>query len=151
MPKRNKTCAIFDVLKYLVEACETADRLGELSEYIAGDVLDDARAVIRAKGSEKISETRHTPGPWELERSCKTAINAGVKHIAMVNHYNAGRDDLRTIAGEEHNANACLISAAPELFAACKEFVRKCECGEARSIRSYAQMKDAISKAEGGE
>ena len=40
-------------------------------------------------------------------------------------------------------------AAAPDLLAACKEFVRKCECGEARSKRSYAQMKAAIAKAKG--
>ena len=42
-----------------------------------------------------------------------------------------------------------LIAAAPDLLAACVEFVRKCECGEARSRRSYRQMKAAIAKAEG--
>lgn len=40
-----------------------------------------------------------------------------------------------------------LIVAAPDLLAACIEFVRKCECGEARSVRSYKQMKEAIAKA----
>lgn len=35
-----------------------------------------------------------------------------------------------------------------DLYEACKEFVRKCECGEARSRRSYAQMKAAVEKAE---
>lgn len=35
-----------------------------------------------------------------------------------------------------------------ELLAACEEFVRKCECGEARSVRSYAQMKAAITKVK---
>jgi hypothetical protein len=47
-------------------------------------------------------------------------------------------------------ADARLIAAAPELYAACKEFIRKCECGEARSKRSYAQMKAAITKVEEG-
>lgn len=38
--------------------------------------------------------------------------------------------------------------AAQDLLAACKEFVRKVEAGEARSVRSYEQMKAAITKAE---
>lgn len=38
--------------------------------------------------------------------------------------------------------------AAEALLAACREFVRKCECGEARSQRSYAEMKLAIALAE---
>ena len=44
---------------------------------------------------------------------------------------------------------ARLMLAAPDLLAACKDFVRKCDNGEARSRRSYAQMKTAIDKAEG--
>lgn len=46
-------------------------------------------------------------------------------------------------------ANARLISAAPDLYEACKEFVRKVEAGEAKSTRSYAQMKTALAKARG--
>lgn len=34
------------------------------------------------------------------------------------------------------------------LLAACVEFVRKCENGEARSVRSYKQMKEAIAEYE---
>lgn len=41
-----------------------------------------------------------------------------------------------------------VLAINADLLAACKEFVRKCECGEARSVRSYAQMKAAIAKAE---
>ena len=41
-----------------------------------------------------------------------------------------------------------LISAAPDLLAACKEFVRKVDAGQARSSASYSQMKAAIEKAE---
>jgi hypothetical protein len=44
---------------------------------------------------------------------------------------------------------AHLMAAAPELLAACVEFVRKVECGGARSVRSYAKMKAAILKAHG--
>lgn len=43
---------------------------------------------------------------------------------------------------------AALMSAAPELYLACKEFIRKVESGEASSVRSYAQMKAAVEKAE---
>lgn len=35
------------------------------------------------------------------------------------------------------------------LYDACKEFVRKVDCGDARSKRSYKQMKHAIEEAEG--
>ncbi len=39
-------------------------------------------------------------------------------------------------------------SEKAESLEACKEFVRKVECGEARSKRSYAQMKQAIKNAK---
>ncbi len=39
-------------------------------------------------------------------------------------------------------------AALQVLYAACKEFCRKCESGEARSVRSYKQMKAAIKVAE---
>lgn len=42
---------------------------------------------------------------------------------------------------------AKLISATPDLLAACKEFVRKVDCGKARSTKSYKQMSEAIKKA----
>jgi len=51
------------------------------------------------------------------------------------------------IAESCRNDDAKLIAAAPDLLEACKEFIRKVECGEARSKRSYAQMKEAIKKA----
>jgi len=42
----------------------------------------------------------------------------------------------------------CRDHAFKLLLAACKEFVRKVESGEACSTRSYAQMKEAIAAAE---
>lgn len=41
-----------------------------------------------------------------------------------------------------------LESVTIQLYNACAEFVRKCECGEARSKRSYVQMKAAIENAD---
>lgn len=51
---------------------------------------------------------------------------------------------------EESVAIPVLVpESLPALYLACKEFIRKCECGKARSVRSYAQMKAAIALAEG--
>jgi len=36
----------------------------------------------------------------------------------------------------------------PELLEACEEFVRKVDCGMARSKKSYKQMKEAIKIAK---
>ena len=56
--------------------------------------------------------------------------------VAYVNGAREARDFVRCVNSHD------------DLLAACKEFVRKCECGEASSRRSYAQMKAAIAKAE---
>ena len=59
----------------------------------------------------------HTNAPWMIEGDqIRTAINSGVKHIAMVNYFNCGSGDPRTITDEEHKANARLIAAAPEML-----------------------------------
>ncbi len=56
---------------------------------------------------------------------------------------------------EDMADNARLIAAAPEtlrqrdaLLEACQEFVRKVDAGEARSTRSYKQLKAAIAMGE---
>ena len=49
----------------------------------------------------------------------------------------------------EPNYPRNLQEAALDLYEACKEFVRKVESKQARSVRSYAQMKAAIAKADG--
>ncbi len=83
--------------------------------------------------------SEHTPGPWEWDSDGHIYREPWTEEadpaICKVN--------IHVSSGE---ANARLIAAAPDLLAACIEFVRKCECGEARSKRSYAQMKDAISR-----
>jgi hypothetical protein len=53
--------------------------------------------------------------------------------------------------GISQSQDGRLINAAPDLLAACMEFVRKVDCGEARSTASAKQMRAAIAKATGGE
>ncbi len=57
--------------------------------------------------------------------------------------------DVDKVGRQIAEANANLIASAPDLLEACIEFVRKVECGEAKSTKSYEQMKKAISKALG--
>ena len=80
----------------------------------------------------------HTPGPWEY-----------LKRDGVIVTHRPDIDVSHEIAWSD--ADYYLCAAAPDLLEACKEFVRKCECGEARSKRSYAQMKAAIAAAEGRE
>lgn len=94
---------------------------------------------MRTKNNKII---KHTPGPW-------------VAHISEYKEHSIRNESGQTLisevqlfdADEQTLANAKLIAAAPELLAACIEFVRKCDVGEARSVRSYKQMSEAIKKA----
>jgi hypothetical protein len=61
----------------------------------------------------------HSNAPWRVEgENVKTAISSGCKHIAMVNYFDCGIGDPRSISKEEHEANAKLIAAAPEMLEA---------------------------------
>lgn len=133
-----------------------------------GDPTDSRTAGENepASATATRAQVSHTPGSWEVAPFCDTdeVLNvvanyeerAGsdgrvTKHAHWIAECDAGLDfDTDHEAQLDENiANAHLIAAAPDLLAACKEFVRKCECGEARSTRSYIQMKAAILKAEG--
>ena len=70
---------------------------------------------------------KFTPGPWEADAThCRTAINSVAtannerKHIAMIN---LTKNQYYEITIEEHNANARLIAAAPEMYV---ELTKKC-------------------------
>jgi hypothetical protein len=56
-----------------------------------------------------------TGGDWVIDSShnIRTPISTAEKHVAMVNFNHSG--DSRDVSGEEHSANAALISAAREL------------------------------------
>jgi hypothetical protein len=86
--------------------------------------------------------TQHTPGPLEARQ-----INHDHRPFAVISP-NGPHGDL-IVAGFCTEADAILYAAAPYLLAACVEFVRKVDAGEARSKRSYAAMKAAIAKATG--
>jgi len=81
----------------------------------------------------------HTAGPW--------VINENGDEIIRADH----GDLVAFVEGIEQKDLKFIVRACnshDELLAACKEFVRKVECGKARSKRSYAQMKAAIAHAE---
>jgi hypothetical protein len=61
----------------------------------------------------------HSNAPWRIEDvNVKTAISSGCKHVAMVNYFDCGKGDPRSISKEEHEANARLIAAAAEMLEA---------------------------------
>lgn len=92
-------------------------------------------------------KTKHTPGPWKVvnfDGNVSSEIRAE-NGVMVGNPYGpAGRwAEVR----EEHEANANLIAAAPDLLEACKEAYR--------IIHNDAYVNDllkkAIAKAEGKE
>lgn len=88
---------------------------------------------------------KFTPGPWAVyEDSPATSVYCDDEFGNRVADCNSA---FTTLPKEQRIANAKLIAAAPDLYAACKEFIRKVEAGEAKSTASYEQMKAAIQKA----
>jgi len=77
----------------------------------------------------------------ELPTSPANVLDACHQRIAeLETELRAAREEIAALRQEQDK-----LAAALDLTkAACEEFVRKCECGEARSQRSYRQMKDAL-------
>lgn len=94
-----------------------------------------------------MSETKFTPGPWAYDppRITAPALREGVGITDVCEIYDSADPDYHA----KTKFDGYLIAAAPDLYAACAEFVRKVESGQARSTRSYEQMKAAIAKARG--
>jgi hypothetical protein len=45
---------------------------------------------------------KQSPAPWRIEgENVKTAISSGCKHIAMVNYFDIGKSDPRSITKKE--------------------------------------------------
>ena len=95
--------------------------------------------------------SKHTPGPWIIDgNGIKTSISAGSKHIAMVNYWHVGGAD--DVIGEEHEANARLIAAAPDLLKALHRIVDAEEIDSpSYQTKSERIARAAIAKAEEGQ
>ena len=64
-----------------------------------------------------MNKAKFTPGPWRVDEShIYGSINAGRRHVAMANFYNCHDEEVR-VTREQQEANAQLISAAPDLYA----------------------------------
>lgn len=92
---------------------------------------------------------KHTPGPWRISKWDQQNVADGFTTVICDSRGHGICKFLTYGHDKKVKVNANLIATAPDLLEACKEFVRKVECGEARSRRSYAQMKAAINKVEG--
>lgn len=97
---------------------------------------------------------KHSKGIWRIEGDkVKTAISAGCKHIAMVNYFDCGPGDPRSITKDEHEANARLIAAAPSMLEALHiavDIINRYANNNKR-IAGYSSIEDAIKRAEEGK
>ena len=97
-----------------------------------------------------------TPIPWQCKRE-----NDGIRAFRISGNGMILADvlfkalDYHAVSKDEAEANAALIvKAVNEYDALCglesvaKEFVRRCECGEVRSRKTYAAFKLALALLE---
>lgn len=97
-----------------------------------------------------MEEFKGTKGPWrfdDLDLKVKACDDANPKYQTVIAETNSKMD--YSPGKRLQFYNSLLIASAPDLLEACMEFVRKVERGEAKSTKSYNQMKKAISKALG--
>jgi hypothetical protein len=100
-------------------------------------------------------EFKGAQGEWISKSS--VSDRQGLVKVRIVPKYDSGFSshaictiDVRNAYSKDEKealANVRLIEAAPDLLEACVEFVRKCDNGTARSVKSYKQMSEAINKA----
>ena len=86
---------------------------------------------------------KHTNGAW-------FAVEYAGHYSIQYGPYYGDTDllDSDSVGEEKAELNALVCAAAPLLLAACEEFIREVECGEAKSTKSYNQMKEAVSKTK---
>jgi len=103
-----------------------------------------------------MNDEKFTPGPRMVEgERVKTAISAGAKHIAMVNYFDCGPGDPRSITKEEYEANANLITAAPFMFEVLKWLDNEMDCrddvfyGALFTREDFQRVRYAIKLARG--
>ena len=115
-----------------------------------------------------MSETKHTPGPWRLEKQVAgrdwTSIGAPVATVGgealceSVEFIVGTVSDFGPHGEQETEANARLIAAAPDLLEACEYAVEHAEGlrrGTPQELSIYVvKLSEAIDKAtekEGGD
>jgi hypothetical protein len=106
------------------------------------------------KQTEKQTRTRtaHTPGPWHIIRTDRGNLTVSYTFGALRSHICTCYETALCTEHGSVDANAALISAAPELLEACKALLAhdpihpqvtcKCPC-------PACQARAAIAKAEG--
>jgi hypothetical protein len=111
-------------------------------------------STFRNRQSERSIPMNYTPGPWTY------TLEFGSPGYQSIYVRDAGRQQLYFLGSltrfqkNENEANAMLISAAPDLLAACEHVMANyghnaqddCECEDCEYLRPVTQ---AIAKAKG--
>ena len=95
----------------------------------------------------------HTPGPWSIKGAVFATITGTQTHVGYNGRILVYQAEVAKIQPRhEREANAHLISAAPELLEACERLALFHEsCGhEGNADSAIEAAKAAIAKAEGG-
>lgn len=69
--------------------------------------------------------SKHTPGPWEIDKRCDTSVFAaldGRRGICSTGGYSNNMID-QEVLNDENAANARLIAAAPKLLELCESLL----------------------------
>ncbi|MFA5460405.1 MAG: hypothetical protein WC283_03810 [Candidatus Paceibacterota bacterium] len=88
----------------------------------------------------------HTKKPWEVDNLTVYSLNKDDTNRFTCLMQNCGRN---TTPQGELNANARLISAAPELLEACQEAYDYLQYNHGQGNKAFEMCKNSIKKAKG--
>src|SRR6185369_4458802 len=111
-----------------------------------GDDVGGSTAVVGGT-EEAMSETKWTPGPWQVEAAYPDDVRAvgGVSPVAQAYVVPANQGGAAA-----RRANARLIAAAPDLYEACEAALEYSEASEGGGYTSLnKQLRAALAKARG--
>lgn len=114
-----------------------------------GDAMADpeSQATALATASAHESHSRHTAGPWRIDRPSEIGgcLDVRSRHFCIASIH-AGMDDSWPHRNTQRDANARLIAAAPDLLAACIKVVE--HYGDPAGGQLFG-LRAAIAKATG--
>ena len=95
-----------------------------------------------------MSETKFTPGPWKWGADYRGLYSANVPVLDYIEF-----EGMWVAYSSNHDANAALISAAPDLYAALEALVAWSELEDVgrRLTDLQSTARAALAKARGGE
>lgn len=110
-------------------------------------------AVVALPQRTPESQSQHTPGPWRQGAIREAGMSVPIRssHYAIADVH-SGMDEEWPEQNPEQQANVRLITAAPDLLAACKAIDEFCPCDpdiNPRFDAAWRSMLAAIAKAEG--